>query len=117
MKLRTTTGILLATAASMALAAPAFAQAAQGAAETADTNEIDVTAQNRSQNVQDVPIAISVVTGKALADKGVTDFTSVQKVAPVLNITNDTNNTHNYNTMSYNRDPQNDQPVEPELLN
>jgi len=93
MKLRTTTGILLATAASMALAAPAFAQAAQGAAETADTNEIVVTAQNRSQNVQDVPIAISVVTGKALADKGVTDFTSVQKVAPVLNITNDTNNT------------------------
>ncbi len=57
------------------------------------TDEIIVTAQNRAQSVQNVPIAISVISGDALKDKGVTDFTSVQKVSPALQVTNDTNNT------------------------
>ncbi|MDQ4419298.1 TonB-dependent receptor [Sphingobium sp. DEHP117] len=54
-------------------------------------NEIIVTAQNRAENVQDVPIAISVVTGEKLQEKNVTDFTSVMRVAPSLQVTRDTN--------------------------
>ena len=59
--------------------------------EAADPNVIIVTAQNRSQNVQDVPIAINVVSGEALQAAGVTDLLSLQRVAPVLQIVNDTN--------------------------
>ena len=91
---------LLAGVATLALCGPAHAQdsalpAAAPAAESAaaDENVIVVTAQNRAQNVQDVPIAISVVSGEALKDQGVTDFTSVQRVAPSLQITSDTSNT------------------------
>lgn len=84
--------ILLGTACSMAVAAPAFAQQAPEDTTTA-APEIIVTAQNRRESLQNVPIAISVVTGEALASRGVTDFTSVQKVSPVLNVTSDTNNT------------------------
>ncbi|WP_245653653.1 TonB-dependent receptor [Novosphingobium rosa] len=73
------------------LATTAYAQTAKDT--TADDHEIIVTAQNRKENVQNVPIAISVVSGAALVSKGVTDFTSIQKVSPALNITNDTNNT------------------------
>ena len=58
--------------------------------EAADPNVIIVTAQNRSQNVQDVPIAINVVDGEALKASGVTDLVSLQRVAPVVQIVNDT---------------------------
>ena len=101
---------LLTTVCSLALAAPAFAQAETSSAaqdtappdtaatpttatDTNDTDEIVVTAQHRVENVQDVPIAISVVSGETLKDSGVTDFTSVAKVSPSLQITSDTSNT------------------------
>jgi len=76
-------------------AALAQASAPQAAATdaVADAQEIIVTAQNRAQNVQNVPIAISVISGETLKEKGITDFTSVQKLSPALQITNDTNNT------------------------
>lgn len=61
------------------------------APEEAAGEEIIVTAQNRSQNVQDVPIAMQVVSGEDLERAGVTDFTSLQKIAPAVQITNDTN--------------------------
>jgi len=87
--------ILLAGGALMSVT-PALAQNQNAQARKSaepDAREIIVTAQNRKENVQNVPIAISVVTGAALAAQGVTDFTSVQKVSPALNITSDTNNT------------------------
>ncbi|EGY02559.1 TonB-dependent receptor [Nitrospirillum viridazoti Y2] len=85
-------GIFLIGACGCALNTAARAQSVP----TADSDilqEVIVTAQHRAENVQDVPIAMSVVSGEALAQKGVTDFTSMQKLAPSLNITNDTNNT------------------------
>lgn len=75
----------------LALAVPAYAQDA--ADETADNNVIIVTAQNRAQNVQDVPIAIAVVTGDQLQEQGVTDFASIMRVSPSLQIVSDTTNT------------------------
>ena len=84
--------LLLGSVCSMAMAMPAFAQGAapQEAPEEVDSNVIIVTAQNRAQNVQDVPIAINVVSGEALSAAGVTDIFSVQRVAPVVQIVNDT---------------------------
>lgn len=80
-------GTLLASVGTIIFASPAIAQEA---AEEDVTNVIVVTAQNRAQNVQDVPIAIDVVSGEQLQASGVTDFSSVQRVAPVVNIVNDT---------------------------
>lgn len=83
--------VLLASACSMAVAAPAFAQAAD---DNADTNEIVVTAQNRKENVQNVPIAINVVSGQALKDAGVSDLKDLGKLAPSVQITNDNSVIH-----------------------
>ena len=63
------------------------------AAPDADVGEIIVTAQNRAENIQNVPIAISVVSGETLRKAGVTDFISVERVSPSLQITSDTTNT------------------------
>ena len=86
----TIAGLLVGSTLAVA-AVPVWAQTA--APQGADAGEIIVTAQNRKESLQNVPIAISVVSGEALKSKGVTDFTSVQNVSPALNITNDTNNT------------------------
>ena len=58
-----------------------------------DSNVIIVTAQNRAENVQDVPIAIDVVGAEAIQDAGVADFRDLTRIAPVLNITQDSNYT------------------------
>jgi len=54
-------------------------------------DDIIVTAQNRQQSVQDVPIAISVISGSQLAAAGVTSVSAVERVSPSLQITSDTN--------------------------
>lgn len=68
-------------------AAPLSAQ--DGTASTADdttgrNTEIIVTAQKRQQNVQDVPIAVTAVSGETLAAAGVSDISTLQKLAPGL---------------------------------
>ncbi len=69
--------------------APAAAQVVQTAED-----EIVVTAQNRSESVQDVPIAINVVSGEALAEAGVTDLRELDRVAAGVQITQDQQNTY-----------------------
>ena len=51
--------------------------------------EIIVTAQNRVENVQKVPIAINVVSAQQLADAGFNDMNDIGKVAPAVQIIND----------------------------
>ena len=82
---------LFASCALGVVATPAFAQD-PGPAPT-DDGVIIVTAQNRSENVQDVPIAIDVIGDEAIEDAGITDFQDLSRVAPVLNITQDGNYT------------------------
>ena len=47
-----------------------------------DENAIIVTAQKREENVIDVPISISVVSGKDLERSGINDFHDLSRIAP-----------------------------------
>lgn len=86
MKSHVIRSVLLATAGTIAFAAPALAQSADG---NVDANEIVVTAQNRQQDVNDVPIAINVVSGEELLEKGFSDMNSVDQIAPAVQVTQD----------------------------
>ena len=58
-----------------------------GAAEAAtdgSLEEIVVTAEKRSENLQDVPIAISTVSGYALGQAGATSITALADMTPGL---------------------------------
>ncbi|MEA2679087.1 MAG: iron complex outerrane recepter protein, partial [Candidatus Binataceae bacterium] len=54
-----------------------------GATEAA-LDEIVVTAQKRSENLQDVPIAISAISGDELAASGANSVTALAEVTPGL---------------------------------
>jgi len=81
--------------ASTMLVVPGVAFAQDKAADDDEpyAGTIVVTAQNRAQNVQEVPIAISVVSGEKLVEAGVTDFSALTRVAPAVNIVSDTTQT------------------------
>ncbi|GGX73164.1 TonB-dependent receptor [Litorimonas cladophorae] len=59
--------------AALVSAAPAYAQV---------DDEIVVTAQRRAQNVQDVPISVTAISGDFLDSIGAVDITDVQKITP-----------------------------------
>lgn len=83
---RNTVG-LGALAAALAVAHPALAQdAAPAEADAASSGEIIVTAQKRSENVQKVPLAISVVSPTQLQAAGVREFQDLGKIAPSLTV-------------------------------
>ena len=90
--------LLLAGAALSALIAmPAYAQDAAGAATSAEDTQtsdgtvpanpgdIVVTAQRRSERLQDVPIAITVISGDAISAKGAVNIEGAQYLVPALN--------------------------------
>ena len=75
-------------------AAPAFAQnaapaAAPAEADNAGISEIIVTAQKRSENVQNVPIAVSAFSADALQERGLNGGTDLQLAVPNVSF-NDT---------------------------
>jgi iron complex outermembrane receptor protein len=76
--------------ASACLLAPLGAHAADAAVPTGDTGvrveEIVVTAQRRSESLQQVPIAVSAVTGAELANRGLNDSLSLAASVPNLDI-------------------------------
>jgi iron complex outermembrane receptor protein len=51
-----------------------------------DSEEITVTARKREENLQEIPLAVSVVTGEALVDIGAVDISDVQNSVPNLSI-------------------------------
>jgi iron complex outermembrane receptor protein len=67
----------------LAMSTTAFAQAAPDAIAL---DEVVVTAQKRAENVQNVPLAVSVITSRQLESAGVKEFTDVSRVAPSLTI-------------------------------
>ena len=72
--------ILAATASLGAFAVPAIAQDAPAAEE--DTGEIIVTARRREENLVDVPISITALSGDQLAARGAADITSLADEVP-----------------------------------
>ncbi len=74
------------------LAAPAFAQssASPAAAPAGDLEEIVVTAQRRSQNIQDVPIAISSFSAKDIQQLQINDTTDIARLVPNFFFNNNT---------------------------
>jgi len=94
------TAAWLAGCACVALGSPVMAQDQEGAASEpndvsddsgtgADENVIIVTAQNREQNEQDVPIVMDVVGAEELQDAGFSDANDLSKVVPVAMIQQD----------------------------
>jgi iron complex outermembrane recepter protein len=63
-------------------ATPVFAQEAE---DNADSNEIIVTAQKREENLQEVPLAISVIGADAIANNGGVSLENAQYLVPSLN--------------------------------
>ena len=66
---------------------PAAAQETQPA-QTAQIQptEILVTARRRTERIQDVPVAVTAVSGDQLARKGVIDVMDLRRAAPALNV-------------------------------
>jgi len=88
--MRSTTLLLVTTA--LLLAAPALAQtgtadtaAPQQTADTIAPGEIIVTAQKRSENVQRVPVAVTVLGGAQLEALGGINIENAQYLVPTLN--------------------------------
>lgn len=75
---------LMALAGSICLASPALAQdrTEKPASDPADGNEIVVTAQFRAQKLQDVPIAITALSGDTLEQRGQTNLADLGGSAP-----------------------------------
>ncbi len=81
MSISRTTVALLASAAPLALLAPAsFAQSGSVALE-----EIVVTAQKRSENLQSVPIAVAAFTEAQLVNSGIANIQDMQSIVPGFN--------------------------------
>lgn len=83
---------LLVTTSLFGLMQSAQAQEAAGAAApaqneqaTVDADEIIVTAQRRAQNLQDVPLAISVISAEGLEKSNFTTIADVQFLSPGVN--------------------------------
>lgn len=78
-------GMISFGALTMALAAPAFAQDAPAESDTGPALEdIIVTAQKRSENLQDVPIAVSAFTAETLQSAGVSGSADLVALTPSL---------------------------------
>ncbi len=82
-----------ALAAAIAFTWQTQAVAAQGAIE-----EIIVTATKREESIQDVPIAVTAISGTDLKARGIEDVYDLQQVVPSL-VVNDSNSTTGGGTM------------------
>lgn len=79
---------LLSSVCTLGFSMPAFAQ--ETADETVeDENIIVVTAQNREQNVNDVPIAMNVIGAEELKSAGFAGMNDIDKIAPEVQLNQD----------------------------
>lgn len=69
----------------------AAAVQAQDASDSGVIASVIVTAQKREQNVQDVPISITAISGQLLRDTGVRDIKDLTILTPGLIVTSTTN--------------------------
>jgi len=95
---------LLASSAALSFAVPASADTAAASAPASDpgaaptsqgsqVQEIVVTAEKRTQSLQDVPVAVSVISMQSAAAMGVTDVSSIELAVPGLQFPREFNGT------------------------
>src|SRR6202162_5044569 len=80
--------ILAAAAVAGLPAQTALADVAGSVSQEGTLEEITVTAEKRSENVQDIPISISVLTADSLHDSGISSTDQLGMLIPSLVITN-----------------------------
>ena len=85
---RTSSALALATIALALVASPAIAQSAAdpAAGEEFAPAEIVVTAQKRTERLQDVPVAVTALSGDKLDTQGGINLETAQTIIPTLNI-------------------------------
>ncbi len=97
MKLVKITGLIISTtSATLALSVLTFCLAPQAVAQqAADVEEVVVSARRRDETLQEVPLAISVISGDDLARIGAADIIAVGQTAPnvTLEVSRGTNTT------------------------
>jgi outer membrane receptor protein involved in Fe transport len=71
------------SAALVTAAPPAFAQAA---ADGAQLEEVIVTAQRRSENLQNTPVSVQAVSAEQIQERAVSNLLELQRVAPSLTV-------------------------------
>jgi iron complex outermembrane receptor protein len=54
----------------------------EAAEESTDLGEIEVTARRRAENLRDVPISVTAITGESLQDSGAEDITYLNQIVP-----------------------------------
>ncbi|WP_332764348.1 TonB-dependent receptor [Phenylobacterium sp.] len=69
-----------------ALALSTGSAVAQESAEAVSVDEVVVTAQKRSENLQDVPVSVTAFSGQSLTDRGVTNVIGLNNLAPGLRV-------------------------------
>jgi len=81
----------------LACSSAAYAQNATNEDTAADeqrtVDEIVVTAQKREQNLQDVPVVVTALSGQLMQDAGVRDIKDLQILTPGLTVTSTSNET------------------------
>ncbi|MCS6948125.1 MAG: hypothetical protein NZM12_10965, partial [Steroidobacteraceae bacterium] len=81
-------GYLALAAGGLSFATGAYAQNAT-VSQDDELLEVVVTAQNRAEDVRDVPIAIDVVTGEELQSAGFGSMNDIDQIAPVVQLNQD----------------------------
>lgn len=77
----------VAPAAILSFGAPALAQDAPSGSEVSVIEDVVVTARRRSESLQDVPIAVTAVTGESMEARGFSSLTDIQQMTPNLTFT------------------------------
>jgi iron complex outermembrane receptor protein len=98
------TSSLYGTALAAVLTTPAFAQSteatsrpsAQAAQSSSVPGDIVVTARRRAENLQDVPVAITALTGATLQERNITDVSALDGIAPNVKVVESNSNTTTY---------------------
>jgi iron complex outermembrane recepter protein len=78
--------LVLASFTTLGLTAGGVAHAQQATSPSDELQEVVVTAEKRTANIQDVPISITAVSGQDIADRGLTDFNSLALAVPGLSM-------------------------------
>ncbi|MCP3733227.1 TonB-dependent receptor [Sphingomonas sp. MG17] len=78
---------MLAASTAYAQDAPPAQAAAETPSEARSSEDIVVTARRREENLQDVPISITAVSGETLVERGVRDALDLQSQTPSLSVT------------------------------